>query len=81
MKPIIIWMEDKDNIKLTKEELEKMLEQAYNQGYEFGYSAGRGSPTITPYPTWIDTYPKYNPCDYTRTTSIGGTGTTSELKD
>lgn len=80
MKPIVIWAKEMDNLKLTREELEEIIQQAYNQGYEVGYVQGQAagvaatsspqSPTISPYPTWIGTHFPYNYCT-TTTTSDG----------
>ncbi len=86
MKPIVIWMEEKNVAKLTKEELEEIIQQAYNQGYNAGYAAGYAistvgtstpsSPSCPPYVSWkpYDS-PAYNPC--TISTPVG---TTEESK-
>ena len=41
MKPIIIYMDRKDEVRLTKEEFEKYIRDAYDQGYNCGYAEGR----------------------------------------
>lgn len=66
MKPIIVYTEDKDTIKLSKEAFEQMIEQAYQDGYEEGKKVGRTEyvPTTTPYTpdwygNWWGIYPPY----------------------
>lgn len=54
MKPIIIKTDKDDNIKITEEELAKIVDDAYNAGFKDGSRVI--SPTITS-PTW----PPYNP--------------------
>lgn len=88
MKPIIIWMKEMDNLKLTREELEEIVQQAYNQGYEVGYSQGRAagitttpspqSPAISTYPTWIGT--PSPPCHCTTTGTSDNAKTSITLK-
>ena len=41
MKPIIIYMDRKDEVRLTKEEFEKYIKEAYDQGYNCGYADGK----------------------------------------
>lgn len=54
MKPIIIKTDKDGNIKITEEELAKIVDDAYNAGFKDGSRVI--SPTITS-PTW----PPYNP--------------------
>lgn len=77
MKPIVIWMKEKDTAELTKQEIEEIIQQAYNQGYNAGYAAGTASHITTnppcpnsPWiqPSWTGQGPVYNPC----TTAILG---------
>ena len=60
MKPIIIYTGQKDEVKLTKEEFEKYINEAYDQGYKNGYSEG-----IKWGPYKINTTPYYNTFDIT----------------
>jgi len=55
MKPIVIYIGKSDEIKLTKEEFEKYLNEAYNAGYDAGYSNSY-KPYIS-YPWWTNTQP------------------------
>ena len=64
MKPVLIFKELKDGkVELTKEELEKLLEDAYNEGYNAGkavnitYPVYPTSPDVQPITT--PTYPWY----------------------
>ena len=41
MKPIIIYLDKNDEIKLTKKEFEQYIKDAYNQGYDCGYTEGK----------------------------------------
>lgn len=86
MKPIVIWMEEKDIAKLTKEKLEEIIQQAYDQGYSAGYAAGcatsiatnpaPSSPYSSPHITWTPGIgPIYNPC-----VSCTSTGTSDDTK-
>ena len=66
MKPIIIYTEDKNIVKLSKEALERIIEQAYDEGYEEGKKVGKTEyvPTTTPYTpdwygNWWGIYPPY----------------------
>ena len=68
MKPVLIFKELKDGkVELTKEELEKLLEEAYNEGYNAGkntvitypsYPVVDPSPA-TPFTPTTPTYPWY----------------------
>ena len=40
MKPIVVYTDKSDTIKLTKEEFEKYINEAYDQGYNRGYADG-----------------------------------------
>ena len=62
MKPIIIYTGQKDEVKLTKEEFEKYIQEAYDQGYKSGYSEG-----IKWGPFRVSTTPYYNISDITNT--------------
>ena len=55
MKPIVIYIGKSDEIKLTKEEFEKYLNEAYSAGYDAGY-ANACKPYVT-YPWWTNTSP------------------------
>lgn len=69
MKPIIITVDEHNNIQLTKDELQKMIEDAYDDGrtdgYKNGYADGKSAYPHYPYiyntlPTTItsdDTHP------------------------
>ena len=60
MKPSVILVNDK----LTKEDIEKIIDEAYNAGYSDGYDAGRRlSDRITFEPT--TPYYPWNPIIYT----------------
>ena len=50
MKPIVIYIGKSDEIKLTKEEFEKYLNEAYTAGYDAGY-ANAYRPYVS-YPWW-----------------------------
>lgn len=84
MKPFIIYKELKDNkVELTKEELEKLLEDAYNQGYIAGKAEGEKIyypyyPQLPSTPSWPAT--PYTPVWYSGSTTTAGTGTTCDLK-
>ena len=41
MKPIIIYIDKDDEVKLSKKEFEKYIKEAYDQGYNCGYNDGR----------------------------------------
>ena len=60
MKPIIIYVDKSDVIKLTKKEFEQYIKDAYSQGYDCGYAEGKKY-TWNPY--WYN-----NPITYTSTT-------------
>ena len=56
MHVVVVYGNDKGKISITKEELEKMLNEAYDKGYSKGYSDGRsnnwvswGGISTTPY--------------------------------
>lgn len=49
MKPIVIYLDKKDSITLSKTEFEKYLKEAYDAGYSEGYAAGNKYYT---YPWW-----------------------------
>lgn len=49
MKPIIIYLDKDDEIKLTKKEFEQYIKDAYNQGYDCGYTEGKKSNFWNPY--------------------------------
>ena len=52
MAHVVILQADKDgNIRLTKEQLQKMLDDAYDQGYEKGKNSTT-SITYPSYPVW-----------------------------
>ena len=73
MKPIIIYTGQKDEVKLTKEEFEKYINEAYDQGYKNGYSEGiKWGPirSTIPYSNNPDiiTTPKLDPFKYTTIT-------------
>lgn len=77
MKPIVIWMKEKNTAELTKQEIEEIIQQAYDQGYSAGYAAGTASHITTnppcpnfPWiqPSWTGQGPAYNPCT---TTTLG----------
>lgn len=57
MKPIIIYMDRKDEVRLTKEEFEKYIRDAYDQGYNCGYADGKKN-YWTPY--WYNTITSTN---------------------
>ena len=57
MKPIIIYMDRKDEVRLTKEEFEKYIRDAYDQGYNCGYADGKKN-YWTPY--WYNTVTSTN---------------------
>lgn len=71
MKPIIIYpMKDFDTVTVSKEELEKYINEAYHAGYSDGYAAGKQSNNIiSPYvytttPQWMQTSPNDVPNPY-----------------
>ena len=41
MKPIIIYLDKSEIIKLTKKEFEQYIKDAYDQGYSSGYAEGK----------------------------------------
>ena len=51
MKPIVIYIGKSDEIKLTKEEFEKYLNEAYEAGYSAGYANGYAN-GYRPYNPW-----------------------------
>ena len=55
MRPIVIYVGKSDEIKLTKEEFEKYLNEAYSAGYDAGY-ANACKPYVS-YPWWTNTQP------------------------
>lgn len=61
MKPIIIAVDDHNKIQLTKDELQKMIEDAYEDGrtdgYKNGYADGKSAYSYT---TW-NTFPNVTP--------------------
>lgn len=63
MKPIIRYIDielDDDEIKLTKEELEKIVSNAYDTGFSDGYSSASSKPNIVTPPTNPSPYsPQY----------------------
>ena len=68
MKPIIIYVDKSDVIKLTKKEFEQYIRDAYDQGYNCGYADGKKY-TWNPY--WYN-----SPITYTNTTGNPPTITT-----
>ena len=77
MKPIVIYVDKSRNeVRLTKKEFEKFLEDAYKQGWDSGYAEGKkynywpywGSGTITStYPPQDVTNTPYDPFKYNTT--------------
>lgn len=61
MKPIIITVDEHNNIQLTKDELQKMIEDAYDNGrtdgYKNGYADGKSAYPYTTYPYIYNTLP------------------------
>ncbi len=47
MNVVVVYGDDKGKINVTKEELEKMLNEAYSKGYDKGYSEGKASSWIS----------------------------------
>ena len=41
MKPVIIYLDKRDEVRLSKEEFEKYIKEAYDQGYSCGYADGK----------------------------------------
>lgn len=42
MKPLVIYLKDNsDEVKITRKEFEKLINDAYQQGYDQGYVEGR----------------------------------------
>ena len=72
MKPIIIYLNKEDEIKLTKKEFEQYIKDAYNQGYDCGYAEGKKNNYWSPY--W------YNTCTNTNTNPPTITTTPNEIK-
>lgn len=72
MKPIILFLDDSDKVTLTKEKLEKLIEDAYMQGKADGTISVPLNPI---YPNTINTAP-YNPPSvwYSSDTLSGCTG-------
>lgn len=94
MKPIIIYMDRKDEVRLTKEEFEKYIRDAYDQGYNCGYADGKKN-YWTPYwygntitsantnsPLTIDPYTstKTTPTNPNITWTCSNTGTDNNVK-
>ena len=61
MKPIIITVDEHNNIQLTKDELQKMIEDAYDDGrtdgYKNGYADGKSAYPYITYPYVYNTLP------------------------
>ena len=50
MKPIIIYVDsEKDEIKLSRKQFEKFIQDAYQQGYDSGYAEGNKRYYLGPY--------------------------------
>ena len=57
MKPLLIKVDKDGNLKITLDELQKMVDESYQHGYDDGYTAGQKSMQIT----WQgNTVPKIN---------------------
>lgn len=78
MKPLVIIVDkkDKDNVVLTVDRLNEIIEQAYNQGYAEGYAIGsKNSITLPASPSFPNTpfYPGDNYLTTDKTVNIHNT--------
>lgn len=71
---VVVVEKNKDGkIELTKEEVQKMLDDAYNQGYEDGRKTKYETFTYPSLPTWY-TYSNTTPLNKCETTKVEITG-------
>ena len=87
MKPVVVFVKEDGTLKLTEEELKKLIEDAYSQGFADGKEAGNslkdwkwtggvvnGYPTIDPSVTEVY-YTRYD-SNTSDSRSFGNTGVT-----
>lgn len=69
MKPIVIYINsEKDDIKLSRKQFEKFIQDAYQQGYDSGYADGSKRYYWTPYQPYYNTISNSQPPTITYTT-------------
>ena len=49
MKPIIVYKDQDDNVKITSEEFQRLMDDAYNRGYVDGINVNTAVPLIKPW--------------------------------
>ena len=75
MKPLIIYIDsERDEIKLSRKQFEKFIQDAYQQGYDSGYQVGYRSNHYWPYITTTTSNSQPPNITYTTGTPIPETG-------